>query len=94
MIRLPDTTQAKRLALNYGAANRCVRNQQNRGDGNMRSICLLFVPVLFLANGCASYSKTGWYTPDGFNVTQYHAIGTPFKGDTIAWGFSWSLKDH
>lgn len=51
---------------------------------------LLLIPFIV---GCESYSKSGWYTPDGFNLTQYHALGTPVKDDTLAWGFSWTLKD-
>ncbi len=50
--------------------------------------------ALFLTVGCASYSKTGWYTPDSFNYT----YATPFNHTDIAppthyFGLSWSLKD-
>lgn len=57
----------------------------------MKKIILLFA-LLSLMSGCAQYAKTGKWAPDGFNLTDYHALGTPVKGDTVAAGFSWSLK--
>lgn len=53
--------------------------------------CLPFLLIVLVA-GCAAYSKTGKWAPDGFNLTDYHALGTPVKGDTVAAGFSWTLK--
>lgn len=53
---------------------------------------LFAIAALVVLNGCAAYSHTGKEFPDGFNLTDYHALGTPVKSDTIAMGFSWSLK--
>lgn len=61
-------------------------------EGSIKMKISLLIVLLF-CSGCQSYNKTGWYTPDGFNLTQYHALGTPFDSDTLAWGFSWTLKD-
>lgn len=31
--------------------------------------------VVIAVSGCATYDKSPWYYPDGFNLTQYHALG-------------------
>lgn len=54
---------------------------------------ILLAPVIILT-GCASYSKSGWWTPDGFNYT----YASPFahldsNPPTHYFGLSWSLKD-
>ncbi len=58
---------------------------------NKIKIILLLVCLGFLT-GCASYSKTGWYTPDGFSYT-YAADHEGFKPAQHYFGLNWSLKD-
>ena len=58
----------------------------------MKTILILAAAVALLCCGCESYSHTPKVFPDGFNLTDYHQMGQPASRDTIAGGFSWSLK--